>query len=117
MIYRNGKKIREISKYLGEMTNNQAEYKAFGIAAAEALKIAEVNSGVSFFSDSLLLVNQINGRWRVKDKNIFYLREKAVKKIKTLETRKKAEILLKHIPRAENKEADFLSSLAIKQKN
>jgi len=117
VIYRNSLKVKEISKFLGFRTNNQAEYEALDIALGEVLKILEESSAVSFFSDSLLLVNQITGRWRVNDKNIIGLLEKARRKIKRISSKKLVTFSIEHIDRRKNKEADSLSVLAIRREN
>ncbi|MFH1957417.1 MAG: ribonuclease HI family protein [bacterium] len=117
VIYRNAVKVKEISKFLGRRTNNQAEYEALDIALGEVLKILEENSAVSFFSDSLLLVNQVTGRWRVNDGNIIVLLGKARRKIKRISSKKSVKFSIEHIDRRKNKEADSLSVLAIRREN
>ena len=117
VIYRNDGKVKEISKFLGRRTNNQAEYEALDIALGEILKILEENSAVSFFSDSLLLVNQVTGRWRVNDGNIIVLLERVRKKIKRISSKKSVTFSIEHIDRNKNKEADSLSVLAIRREN
>lgn len=117
VIYRNSAKVKEISKYLGHRTNNQAEYEALDIALSEVLKILEENSSVSFFSDSLLLVNQVTCCWRVKDSGIAVLLEKVRRKIKRISSKKSVTFHIEHINRGKNRAADSLSVLAIRRKN
>lgn len=57
--------MHESSGYLGEATNNQAEYHAI-INALEDANQRDRNT-VDLFSDSKLVINQLNGKWRVKD--------------------------------------------------
>jgi ribonuclease HI len=60
-----GELLFEHEESLGEKTNNQAEYAALvqGLEAAHAYTKGRVTVG----SDSQLMVNQMNGAWRVKD--------------------------------------------------
>lgn len=70
-----GEKFREISEYLGEnFTNNQAEYLAAILAlkkfkALFGKKLAK-NTCIEIRSDSELLVNQINGKYKILDKEL-----------------------------------------------
>ena len=116
VIYKNSEKIREISKYLGEKTNNQAEYEALLIALTEVMKIGRKNSRITFFSDSLLLVNQVAGIWRVKESVLLALKERIAQKIKKLRILKNTVFSIKYIERSKNAQADALSSIAIKLK-
>jgi ribonuclease HI len=98
----------EIIKYsisLGNGTNNLAEYYALFIALSE-LKHLHIKSA-HLYSDSILLVKQINGEYKVRDENI----KKLYIKIKHLLT---PSMILRWIPREENKDADYLAKRAIK---
>lgn len=64
--YDNDKKIFEISKAIGETTNNVAEYRAV-IAALETLEGLNIRENILFNLDSELVVKQVNGDYRVKD--------------------------------------------------
>ncbi len=68
--------IQERSKYVGIGTNNQAEYKALILALKSALNFG---TEVKCYSDSNLLVNQMNGNWRVKHPNMKPLWKKAMR--------------------------------------
>lgn len=64
------------AKVIGIATNNEAEYRA----AIEALSLAarkHSSSDVLLHSDSSLLVNQMNNRWKVKEKRLKELRARA----------------------------------------
>ena len=98
--------IREITRYLGTKTNNQAEYTAL-ITALESADDFK-NKNIKIFTDSLLVANQINGLWKVKHPEIIPLNKKA----KTLFQNFK-QISIQHIPREQNSEADRLANLAI----
>ena len=66
--------FRKFSEYLGETTNNEAEYKAaiFALQKFKAMfgkKLAK-KTEIEIRSDSELLVNQINGKYKVLEKNL-----------------------------------------------
>lgn len=100
------KKIREIYKYLGEATNNIAEYNAVICALEEAINLKAEEVIVNL--DSELVVKQLNGEYKVKDQNMKELFEKTIGLFKNF---KRFEI--RHIPREKNKEADKLANKAI----
>ena len=92
-------------EYLGEVTNNEAEYRAV-ILAMKKLKHPiggekAKDSNVEIHVDSELLERQLNGEYKIKDENIknFFI------EIWNLKT-DFGEIIFKHIPRGKNKEAD-----------
>lgn len=97
---------REVKKYLGTRTNNQAEYTAL-ITALESSREYK-NREIRIFTDSLLLANQMNGLWKVKHPEIKELYSKAKGLIEGF-----SRVTIKHIPREENTEADRLANLAI----
>ena len=104
----NGQVLKELGEYIGKATNNTAEYRALirGLQAARELGAtgAEVNS------DSELIVNQVNGSYRVKKASLLPL---------YLEVRKLAEgfspFRIRHVPRAENRQADRLANEGIEK--
>ena len=97
---------REIKKYLGTRTNNQAEYTALitALESAGNYKSREIR----IYTDSLLLANQMNGLWKVKHPDIKELYKKAKSLIEAY-----SRVTISHVPREENKEADRLANLAI----
>jgi len=101
VLYRDGKKIKEISEYVGEGTNNVAEYSAFIRALEEAKKTGEKKFIVR--TDSQLLANQVNGVYKVRDKKLKPLKAKADLLMRLF------ELKVEHIPRERNAEADRLS--------
>ena len=105
-IKENNDKTREIKKYLGTKTNNQAEYSAL-IEALESVKELR-NQPILICTDSLLVANQINGVWKVKHPEISTLNNKAKTLLKDFK-----DITIRHIPRELNTEADRLANLAI----
>ena len=92
--------------YLGQATNNVAEYTALlrGLQKAKQLKPKRV----VVRSDSELLVRQINGEYKVKNADLQNLHSQS----RTLLERFPGW-QVKHIPREENKEADKLVNMAI----
>jgi ribonuclease HI len=102
-----GKTIKEISKYIGEGTNNIAEYTALICALIEAKAMG--GTEVEVKADSELMVKQVTGKYRVQHENIIPLFEQ-VKQLKAGFKR----FSLTHIRRELNKEADKLSVQGIK---
>ena len=96
----------EISEYLGETTNNVAEYSALllGLRKAETLS----PSSLTVYSDSELIVRQIHGEYRVRSA---LLRPLYLETCRRLRGFPAARIL--HVGREENREADRLANRAI----
>jgi len=100
-----GKILVEQGKSIGRATNNIAEYQA----VIEALRWIASNVGhqtlaINFFLDSNLVVNQLNGFFKVKNKNLKSL----IIKVKTLEREISQKVFYNYICREKNKKADFL---------
>ena len=85
--------------FLGETTNNVAEYTALIKALESAQKFNPKN--LSLYSDSELLVRQINGQYKVKSEQIKPLFQQALQLLEKFENWK-----LKHITRDKNEKAD-----------
>jgi len=98
--------IIEICGYLGVATNNVAEYT--GLLEALTLARDEGATEVEIISDSLLLVNQMLGKFRVKHANLIPLHARAVKLAHEFR-----RFSIRHTLRAGNKEADRLANLAV----
>jgi len=97
---------KEYSKYLGNVTNNQAEYEAiiFGLQKAKGIiKSKKLPKKIECFLDSELVVEQINHQYKIKNQGIQPLFIKVWNL--TLDFDK---VTFKYIPREENKEADRL---------
>lgn len=101
-----GRVVKGLKDYLGVTTNNQAEYKALLLALKEVKGLGAER--VIIRSDSELVVRQIKGEYRVKDKGIRPLYAEVIGLLKEL---KGYDII--HIDREENKEADRLANQAI----
>jgi ribonuclease HI len=101
-----GKIIKEESLFLGNSTNNSAEYQGVILALkwfGDTYKTIQVGS-VTFYLDSELVVRQLNGVYKVKDKKLIELFLQINKLLKNINLK----ISYKNIPRTKNKLADFL---------
>jgi ribonuclease HI len=98
--------IIEISGFLGTTTNNVAEYA--GLLEALSTAKSEGATDVEIISDSLLLVQQMLGKYRVKHPNLVPLYERA----KSM-TRHFPKFKIRHTLRAGNKDADRLANAAL----
>ena len=105
---KNGKELFKLAKFLGVQTNNYAEYKAFILALGKLLELKLEKEKIKVFADSKLLVEQLNGNWKVKNENIKLLFKEAKDLIKRFEN-----IEIYHIPRSRNKMADALANFAL----
>lgn len=99
--------VKKYGEYLGEKTNNEAEYQAVVFALKKIKQIFGKNKTheieVEFRSDSELVVKQLNGEYKLKDQKAkeFFL------EIWNLKIDYKS-VIFKNIPREENKQADRL---------
>jgi phosphoribosylglycinamide formyltransferase-1 len=101
-----GRQLQAKAFFLGETTNNVAEYTAI-CRALEAAKSAGVKQ-ITVYSDSELLVKQLNGQYKVKSDNIRPLFTQAVKMLDEFES-----VDITHIAREKNKKADELVNRAL----
>ena len=102
-VFDNKKLIYKDSKYLGIATNNTAEYSAV-ILALKWLISEGVARSIDFNLDSELVVRQLTGVYKIKNKDIM----KYVLEIKELQRINNLEIVWTHVPREKNKIADKL---------
>jgi ribonuclease HI len=101
-----GAVIASVKRYLGVCTNNEAEYRALMLGLEEALKRGIKN--LKIFLDSELLVRQIEGIYRVKNRNLQGLMHEVRKLLSLLDTYK-----VEHVAREKNTMADSLANEAI----
>jgi ribonuclease HI len=101
-----GEVVEEGFAYLGVLTNNQAEYEALlrGLTAAAP----GLDTDLEIFSDSELLVRQLNGVYRVRDEG---LKDRFIAVAQAL--RRAGNVQIQHVRRAENARADALANQAI----
>jgi len=101
-----GDVVAEIAEGLGETTNNVAEYTAVihGLQRASELGATDV----LVRSDSLLLVNQLTGRYRVKTPHLVPLARRARELAARFD-----RVRFEHVPRGRNVEADRLANIGV----
>ena len=97
----NNQIIHREGKFLGIATNNEAEYSAVVLALSYLGNLSDLDN-LSFLLDSLLVVNQLNGLWKVKEPRLREL----LMKVRGLENNRK--ITYAHIPRSQSSVADLL---------
>lgn len=94
-----GEILEEGGEYLGVTTNNQAEYQAVKLALERAEKFSPKH--IVFKIDSLLVVNQINGKYKVKNRDLWPIHD-AIKAL----MKKYESVEFIHVRREYNKLAD-----------
>ncbi len=104
------KTVKEISEYIGRATNNQAEYHALIRGLEEAKKLGARE--VSVLMDSELIIKQIKGEYKVRDKGLQPLFVKAWNLLQGF-----SSYDAKHVLRLKNKRADALVNQAINENN
>jgi ribonuclease HI len=101
-----GDKIHEYKRYIGETTNNQAEYQALVMALTHAKELGVTEADCRL--DSELVVKQLNREYKVRDKDL------AVQFMKVWNLMSEfKKVTYKHVYREDNKEADKLVNEAI----
>lgn len=106
VIKRGSHTLAEVSDFIGRATNNIAEYLAFIRGLEEALVLGA--NKVECFSDSELLVKQINGEYKVKNEGLIPLYHHIKSLIKKFKS-----FTVSHTLREENKHADKLANEGI----
>jgi ribonuclease HI len=101
-----GEELAERAETIGEATNNVAEYRALllGIDLAKELGADEVE----FVGDSMLIVEQVRGNWKVKQEHLRPLHTKVKDGLRELESWS-----IRHVKRGENERADELLNEAL----
>jgi ribonuclease HI len=101
-----GHKLAELSQYLGNQTNNVAEYS--GLLAALEWAVQNGHRAAQVVSDSELMVKQLRGEYKVSNPTLQELHAKAKRLISQLDW-----FDVKHVLRGQNKEADRLANEAM----
>jgi ribonuclease HI len=101
-----GKVVEEIGAYIGQTTNNIAEYMAL-IRGLEQVLLKGYKDA-DFFSDSELLVKQLNGEYKVKHPNLVPLYYQVLALVE-----KMGKFSIKYVPREKNPDADRLANIGI----
>lgn len=102
----NGSVLAELYAPLGKTTNNVAEYN--GLLAALRWALEHGHDRVHVRADSLLLVEQMRGNYRVKNEGLKPLHHEAQRLVGLIGT-----VTFEHVRRELNKEADRLSNLGM----
>lgn len=99
----------EIAGFLGRTTNNVAEYAAL----VAALSFAEHRGfeNLTLFSDSQLLVRQLNGAYKVKAPHLVPIFLRVLKLRRSI-----SGLEIRHLPREQNRRADRLANVAIDER-
>jgi len=110
---KDGKILKEATKYTGEQTNNYAEYEAV-VIGLEALKklVPEKdrkNVEIEVRMDSELIQKQLTNEYQVKKENLFgqYIR------VHNIQVKHFPNIMFVHVPREKNEHADKLANDAM----
>ena len=103
-----GMRLQARHRWLGEMTNNQAEYHAL----IEGLKTVKEwkPDRLEIYLDSKLVVEQIQGRYKTKEPELQRLLTEAMRLLDGM------PFDIRHVAREENRGADHLANMAIDQK-
>jgi ribonuclease HI len=108
-----GEQILSGGTFLGLATNNLAEYQAVLDALNEVILYKKNQNletlDLAFHLDSLLVVNQLNGNYKIKNPQ---LKQKALQ-IQQLISQHKLKASFTHIPRAQNQQADSIYNQVI----
>tara|TARA_B100000900_G_C20587312_1_gene720134 strand:- start:1679 stop:2254 length:576 start_codon:yes stop_codon:yes gene_type:complete len=108
VLYKNDKEIWSVSRNLGIQTNNYAECFAMTLGIDRAFELGIKNLIVE--GDSMLIINQLKGKWKIKNKDLKNLHLSIVEKIRHFDN-----ITYKHIYRKYNSRADELANMGITQ--
>ncbi len=102
----NGETFIEGGKYIGNATNNAAEYQALLLALQKA---KDAGCGdVEIYMDSQLIVRQMTGQYKIKDQHLKVLAEQVKQLLSGF-----SRFNFTHIPREQNRRADFLVNQAL----
>jgi ribonuclease HI len=101
-----GMRLRGLHRWLGVTTNNEAEYRAL-IEGLKAVKEWKPDR-LEVYLDSKLVVEQMNGGYRIKAAELLPLHKQAQELIREL-----PEVKVAHVERAKNRGADHLANMAI----
>jgi len=101
-----GRTVSEDFRYLGEATNNVAEYEALLLGMERAIELGAAH--VEMRADSQLVVRQVCGEYRVRNPVL----QKLHARVLALEARF-ASVEYTHVPREQNRDADRLANRAV----
>jgi ribonuclease HI len=104
-----GRRRVALGRYLGNKTNNEAEYWALLLGIREAKRLG--GASIRVFTDSELIARQVKGVYRVKDVKLKALHKTVIQDLKGF-----SSFEIESIPREQNREADRLANEAIQRK-
>lgn len=107
-----GNAVAAVSKFLGHRTNNYAEYEAVILAFEELAKLLPAHkraaAEVTVKMDSMLVVRQMQGEWKVKHPDMKTQQARLAKAVSPF-----GKVFFMHVPRAQNSDADSLANEAM----
>ena len=109
IMYKDGERCTSAKMYIGETTNNVAEYCGFISAITLALRREGEMENLRIEGDSRLVLNQVLGTWKCNSEILQPYNKRAKELVKRL----KVPYTWSWIPRAENSEADALANAAL----
>ena len=109
-----GKELAGFGKRIGETTNNVAEYSAVIEALRFVISLKNTDQkirvdAIDFYLDSQLVVNQLNGLFKVKNAGLREL----LTSVRILESDLGVNTYYRAIPREENRRADYFVNQAL----
>ena len=111
-----GNAVAAVSKFLGHRTNNYAEYEAVILAFLELAKMVPAHeresTAVDVKMDSLLVVQQMRGAWKIKHPDMKTQQARLQKAASVFGT-----VSFMHVPRAQNGDADALANEAMDRRD
>lgn len=93
--------VYEGGAYLGITTNNQAEYHAVRLGLEKALALGAKT--VDFYIDSMLVVNQLNGQYVIRNRELWPIHERIKELIGKFD-----KVSFRHVKREFNQQADAM---------
>ncbi|KPJ98395.1 MAG: hypothetical protein AMJ60_08435 [Desulfobacterales bacterium SG8_35] len=101
-----GNELVGTGEYLGQCTNNEAEYRALLLGLAKCIEFGR--GRIKIHLDSELIVKQIRGEYRVKHPNLIPLFQQTMQRLSGF-----ASFSIIHVRREKNSRADELANQAI----
>lgn len=110
VLSKDGEEIVKQGFYLGNKTNNQAEYFALLLGVFYAQRHMVANDTLVIQSDSELLVRQMNGEYKIKSPDLQHLFSCVQERLRSL------SFVVRHVRREQNAAADKMANLGIDKK-
>ena len=113
VIKEDGRVVKKYHRYLGKKTNNEAEYLAALLGVRVVKKLGLRPSQLVFIGDSSLVIEQLAGKFKIKNGRLKKLHWQVREEILSLGS---GGVDFRHIERAKNSQADKLANQAIDEK-